>query len=113
MDIDEVIKKLKSDAITDSYNFQGYSMKQKEQIAEWLKELQFLRQWKLDVMEDFCRYDASSFEEIIHNVRNRTINEFVEELYQDYVYDSICRDDISFYGFGNKIKSIAEQMKER
>ena len=43
MAIDEVIKKLKSDAITDSYNFQGYSMKQKEQIAEWLEELKEAR----------------------------------------------------------------------
>ena len=43
---------------------------------------------------------------------NAAIDEFVDKLYQDYIYDSICRDDISFYGFGNKIKSIAEQMKK-
>lgn len=102
MEINEIIKKLKSDAITDSYNFQGYSMKQKEQIAEWLEELQFVRQWKLDVMEGFCRYDASSFEEIAHNVRNKTINEFVGQI-MEYCSMSDMNKKM--------IRQIAEHMK--
>ena len=111
MTIDEVIgyeKKCseRSDA------FVGYTTEEHKQLAEWLEELKFIRQWKADVMEGFCKYDASSFEEIIHNARNKAIDEFVEKLYQDYVYDNICRDDISFYGFGNQIKSIAEQIKK-
>lgn len=111
MTIDEVIgyeKKCseRSDA------FVGYTTEEHKQLAEWLEELKFIRQWKADIMEDFCKYDASSFEEIIHNARNKAIDEFVEKLYQDYVYDNICRDDISFYGFGNQIKSIAEQIKK-
>lgn len=45
------------------------------------------------------------------NERAIAIDKFTEKLYQDYVYDSICRNDISFYGYGNKIKEIAEQVK--
>ena len=53
----------------------------------------------------------SRIDDMVQGEREKAIDEFVDKLYQDYVYDSICRDDISFYGFGNKIKSIAEQMK--
>ena len=28
-------------------------------------------------MEDFCRYDVNSFEELVANVRNKTIDDFV------------------------------------
>ena len=45
------------------------------------------------------------------NERAVAIDLFAEKLYQDYVYDSICRNDISFYGYGNKIKEIAKQVK--
>lgn len=44
------------------------------------EELDFLRKWKADVMEEFCRYDASSVEEIARNARNRAIHEFAERL---------------------------------
>lgn len=36
MSIDEAIKRLKSNAIIDKYNMQGYSMQEHEQLAEWL-----------------------------------------------------------------------------
>ena len=113
MTIDEAIEDLIYDAQCNRADLDIEWAERNEQLAEWLEELKFVRRWKADVMESFCKYDASSFEEIVHNARNRAIDEFVDKLYQDYVYDSICRDDISFYGFGNKIKSIAEQMKER
>lgn len=48
-----------------------------EQFAEWLEELKFLRQWKSDVMEEFCKYDVSSFEELVINARNKAINDFI------------------------------------
>ena len=111
MTIDEVIGYEKK-CSERSDTFVGYTTEEHKQLAEWLEELKFIRQWKADIIEDFCKYDASSFEEIIHNARNKAIDEFVEKLYQDYVYDNICRDDISFYGFGNQIKSIAEQIKK-
>ena len=31
-------------------------------------------------MEDFCRYDVNSFEELVANVRNKTIDDFVTKI---------------------------------
>lgn len=44
-----------------------------------LEELKFIRQWKSDIMDSFCRYDVSSFEELIANARNKAIDDFVKE----------------------------------
>lgn len=53
----------------------------KEKTADELEaELKFLRQWKSDVMNDFCKYDASSVEEIAVHARNRAIDEFTKQL---------------------------------
>ena len=49
-----------------------------DQIAEWLEELKFLKQWKSDIMDSFCKYDVSSFEELVANTRNKTIDDFVK-----------------------------------
>ena len=35
-----------------------------EQLAEWLEELKFLKQWKSDIMDGFCKYDCNSIEEV-------------------------------------------------
>ena len=35
-----------------------------QQLAEWLEELKFLKQWKSDVMDNFCKYDCNSIEEV-------------------------------------------------
>ena len=107
MTIDEAVKHIEEQKDI----FGGTHREFLDSVSEWLDELIFIRRWKSGVVEDFCKYDASSIDEIVHNAKNKAIDEFVDKLYQDYVYDSICRDDISFYGFGNEIKSIAEQIK--
>ena len=48
-----------------------------EQLAEWLEDYKHIKQWKSDVMDDFCRYDVSSFEELVANARNKAIDDFV------------------------------------
>ena len=48
-----------------------------KQLAEWLEELKFIRQWKSDIMDEFCKYDVSSFEELVTNTRNKAIDDFV------------------------------------
>ena len=48
-----------------------------EHLAEWLEELKFIRQWKSDIMDEFCKYDVSSFEELVTNTRNKAIDDFV------------------------------------
>ena len=51
-----------------------------EQLAEWLEELKFLRQWKSDVMDEFCKYDCNSVEEVRHNAYSKAIDDFAEKL---------------------------------
>ena len=43
-------------------------------------------------------------------IRAKAIDEFAERLKEEYVFDSICRDDISKYEYINKINEIAEQL---
>ena len=49
-----------------------------KQLAEWLEELKFIRQWKSDVMDEFCKYDCNSVEEAMHNGYNRAIYDFIK-----------------------------------
>ena len=76
-----------------------------EQLAEWLEELKFLRQWKSDIMDGFCKYDVSSFEELVTNTRNKAIDDFVTK-YKFCDNRSIqCRKAL------NCADCIAEQLK--
>lgn len=75
-----------------------------EQLAGWLEDLKFLRQWKSDIMDSFCKYDVSSFEELVANARNKAIDDFVKEVKELIV-------DLSVIKFKD-IDDIAEQLKE-
>ena len=78
---------------------------QHEQLAEWLEELKFLRQWKSDIMDEFYKYDVSSFEELVTNTRNKAIDDFVTK-YKFCDNRSIqCRKAL------NCADCIAEQLK--
>ena len=50
-----------------------------------LEELKFIRQWKSDIMDDFYKYDVSSFEELVTNARNKAIDDCIEivKFYRD------------------------------
>ena len=76
-----------------------------ERLAEWLEELKFIRQWKSDIMDEFCKYDVSSFEELVTNTRNKAIDDFVTK-YKFCDNRSIqCRKAL------NCADCIAEQLK--
>ena len=83
-----------------------------ERLAEWLEELKFIRQWKSDVMDDFCRYDVSSFEGLVTNVRNKAIDDFVKEICKMYI-QSERNGNYRFYSSEIKqaIADLAEQLK--
>lgn len=83
-----------------------------ERLAEWLEELKFIKQWKSDVMDDFCKYDVSSFEELITNARNKAIDDFVKEICKMYV-QSERNGNYRFYAVEIKqaIADLAEQLK--
>ena len=84
MTIDEAIEKFKFIANSDT-PCPRYCMlpcdkcvDESKQLAEWLEELKFLRQWKSDIMDSFCKYDVNSFEELVANTRNKAIDDFVK-----------------------------------
>ena len=76
------------------------------EIKQALEELRAIKQWKSDVMEGFCKYDASSFEEIVVNARAKAIDEFAERLKEKYGCLGYI-DEIKF----EEVDKIAEQMK--
>lgn len=82
-----------------------FEVKQHEQLAEWLEDYKHVKQWKSDIMDSFCKYDASSFEELVTNTRNKAIDDFVKE------YKSCDNRSIQCKKFLNCADCIAEQLK--
>ena len=66
-----------------------------DQLAEWLEELKFLKQWKSDIMDGFCKYDVSSFEELVANARNKAIDDFVKEYKRKTPMENRLIDDLA------------------
>ena len=82
-----------------------FEVKQHEQLAEWLEDYKHIKQWKSDIMGSFCKYDVSSFEELVTNTRNKAIDDFVTK-YKFCDNRSIqCRKAL------NCADCIAEQLK--
>ena len=83
-----------------------------EQLAEWLEELKFLKQWKSDIMDSFCKYDVSSFEELVTNTRNKAIDDFVKEICK-MIVQSENNGNYRFYAVEIKqaIANLAEELK--
>ena len=87
-----------------------------EQIAEWLEDYKHIKQWKSDIMDSFCKYDVSSFEELIANARNKAIDDFVKAL-QEKIEKDLANPDLALEckkcGIWKNydIKEIAEQLK--
>ena len=60
-----------------------------------LEDYKHIKQWKFDVMDGFCRYDASSFEELVDNIRNKSINDFVKEFKRKTPMENCLIDEIA------------------
>ena len=70
-----------------------------------LEDYKHIKQWKSDIMDSFCKYDVSSFEELVTNTRNKAIDDFVTK-YKFCDNRSIqCRKAL------NCADCIAEQLK--
>lgn len=89
-----------------------FEVKQHEHLAEWLEDYKHIKQWKSDVMDGFCRYDASSFEELVTNARNKAIDDFMKEICKMYV-QSERNGNYRFYSVEIKqaIANLAEELK--
>ena len=90
-----------------------FEVKQHDQLAEWLEDYKHIKQWKSDIMEEFCRYDVSSFEELVTNARNKAIDDFVKEICK-MIVQSENNGNYRFYAVEIKqaIADLAEQLKE-
>ena len=121
MKIDEAIVKCKEITNTDA-NCPAHCniscdkcVQESLQLTEWLEELKFLRQWKSDVMDEFCKYDCNSVEEAMHNGYNKAIDDFVEKLIRYVDCGHLCSltevrwSDLSIV---EMVKKLAEQLKE-
>ncbi len=75
--IDDAIKKQIKLKIFAEATDDKRAKEEHEQLAELLKELKFLRQWKSDVIDEFCKYDCNSVEEARHNAYNKAIDEAI------------------------------------
>ena len=81
-----------------------------------LEDYKHIKQWKSDVMDGFCKYDASSFEELVTNARNKAIDDFVKAL-QEKIEKDLANPDLALEckkcGIWKNydIKEIAEQLK--
>ena len=89
-----------------------------EQVVKWLEDYKYIKQWKSDIMDGFCRYDASSFEELVANIRNKAIDDFVKIISESnqghcrvtrYEHGEAVSETMS-YDIGT-IRLIAEQLK--
>ena len=86
------------------------------EIKQALEELKAIKQWKSDVMEGFCKYDASSFEEIVVNARAKAIDELKNKIcmhFADWKYsedDKRIKDIIELAS--ESVEEIAEQMRK-
>ena len=77
-----------------------------------LEDYKHIKQWKSDIMDEFCKYDASSFEELITNARNKAIDDFVKEICK-MIVQSENNGNYRFYAVEIKqaIADLAEQLK--
>ena len=77
-----------------------------------LEDYKHIKQWKSDIMDSFCRYDVSSFEELVANTRNKAIDDFVKEICK-MIVQSENNGNYRFYAVEIKqaIADLAEQLK--
>ena len=87
--------------------------KEHDQLAEWLEELKFLKQWKSDIMDSFCKYDVNSFKELVTNARNKAIDDYMNKLCNHCMQQTneCYKLECPFCTDGCDIVNIAEQLK--
>lgn len=120
MTIDEAIEKyrIRVKQYKDWDNMKDIT-EEHEQLAEWLEDYKRVKKWKNEVMEEFCRCDASSVEELMQRARNKAIDDFAEEL-KSTLPIAVHKDcseidyavDYELYNMRFKIDKVAQQLKD-
>ena len=118
MTLDEAIEQFKYDAECNRADLDLSYAEDNEQVAEWLEDYKCIKQWKSDIVDSFCKYDVSSFEELVTNARNKAIDDFVKIISESnqghwrvtrYEHGEAVSETMS-YDIGT-IRLIAEQLK--
>ena len=118
MTLDEAIEQFKYDAECNRADLDLSYAEDNDQVAEWLEDYKHIKQWKSDIMDEFCKYDVSSFEELVTNARNKAIDDFVKKISESnqghwrvtrYEHGEAVSETMS-YDIGT-IRLIAEQLK--
>ena len=60
-----------------------------------LEDYKHIKQWKSDIMDGFCKYDVSSFEELVANARNKAIDDFVKEFKRKTPMENCLIDELA------------------
>ena len=76
-----------------------------------LEDYKHVKQWKSDVMEEFCRYDVSSFEELVTNVRNKAIDAFATKICEILEEYQTGFNMVSMANIWHFSRELAEQLK--
>ena len=135
MTIDEAIAKHRKIAKTQKALYDACTLKERnkhflreaeehEQLAEWLEDYKHIKQWKSDVIDSFCKYDASSLEELVNNVRNKAIDDFANGISECLGVENATKygnknaeqqrmsyDTLMKYEIADAIEDVAEQLK--
>ena len=98
MTLEEAIEQFKYDAECNRADLDLSYAEDNEQIAEWLEDYKHIKQWKSDIMDSFCKYDVSSFEELVTNTRTKAIDDLLGGMNQitynfqdaDELFEKIC-----------------------
>ena len=88
-----------------------FEVKQHEQLAEWLEDYKHIKQWKSDIMDSFCKYDVSSFEELIANARNKAIDAFATKICEILEEYQTGFNMVSMANIWHFSRELAEQLK--
>ena len=83
-------------------------------VKEVSEELDFLRNWKAGVTNDFLKYDADSVEEIAEKARKKGIIEFASRLKHLIRINAKVSDrfvDCHYEVYESDIDEIAEELK--
>ena len=95
MTLDEAIEQFKYDAECNRADLDLSYAEDNEQVAEWLEDYKHIKQWKSDVMDEFYKYDVSSFEELVTNARNKAIDDFVKEFKRKTPMENCLIDELA------------------
>lgn len=76
-----------------------------------LEDYKHVKQWKSDVMEEFCRYDVSSFKELVINARNKAIDAFATKICEILEEYQTGFNMVSMANIWHFSRELAEQLK--